>query len=339
MAVGRKELGREQPFSGKLFKKRLRILQIGGFEAFGEPAVQRRQQVMGAPPLAPIGPEPGKIAGGAKLEDARRSLTGGGQRGVESGLGSPSVTAVAAEQARARSRCSSAVRQKCSPVASARAKPSLIAACASSSRPSRQLGIGEQHQEIGVQVHRAHGRAPVEEIPHVLGGTVILLLVDGAPRGQDARFGVVYGEAVLVGEPREPDGAAVELFKFASELQQQRAPREGVRDHLRLPERQRVRDTLRVGSQRPLRMTQKKQSIAALGEAALPASWPPRSAPAFHGGRSRRGEHMVHVVAGRFQITAEQTRCGQRMARLHLMIDIALGFGLRQESVAAATAE
>ena len=70
MVVGRQELGREQPFSGKVFKKRLRILQIGSTEAFGEPAVDRREKVVGISPLAPIGPKPGEIAGGAKLEDA-----------------------------------------------------------------------------------------------------------------------------------------------------------------------------------------------------------------------------------------------------------------------------
>jgi hypothetical protein len=43
------------------------------------------------PPLAPIGPKPGKIAGGSKFEETRRLVTGGGQRGVESGLGNPSV--------------------------------------------------------------------------------------------------------------------------------------------------------------------------------------------------------------------------------------------------------
>ena len=69
---------------------------------------------------------------------------------------------------------------------------------------------------------------------------------------------IVYGEPVLIGESREQRGTAVELFKFASELQQHRAPREGVRDHLRLPERPRVRDPLRVMGQRPPRITQKK---------------------------------------------------------------------------------
>ena len=191
---------------------------------------------MGVPPLAPIGPEPGKIAGGSKLEDARRLVTGGGQRGVESGLGNPSVTGVES-QAGARAQ----------PVQLRRAK---VLACrlgagqtlfdrgrslVRSAEP--QPGVGEQHEEIGVHEDRAHGRAPVEEISHLLGGAVIPLLANGAPCGQDARFGVVYGEPVLVGEPREQDGAAVELFEFASELQQYRAPVVGVRDHLGLPER------------------------------------------------------------------------------------------------------
>jgi hypothetical protein len=69
VAVGQRRLGGE--FLGKVPKKRLRILQVGGIEAFGEPGVDRRKQVVGVPPLAPIGPEPGEIAGGSKLEDAR----------------------------------------------------------------------------------------------------------------------------------------------------------------------------------------------------------------------------------------------------------------------------
>ena len=218
---------------------------------------------MAFPPLAPIGPEPGKIAGGSKLEDARRLTTGGGERGVESGLGAPSVTGVAS-QAGAGAQ----------PVQLRRAKVLACRLGAGQTLLDRGLrlvrsaepqpGVGEQHEEICVNEDRAHGRAPVEEISHLLGGAVIPLLVNGAPCGQDARFGVVYGEPVLVGEPREQRGAAVELFEFAGELQQHRAPVEGVRDDLRLPERQRVRDALRVTGQRPLRIAQKKQSSAAV---------------------------------------------------------------------------
>ncbi len=156
---------------------------------------------------------------------------------------------------------------------------------------------------------RAHGGAPVEEISHHLGGAVIPLLVDGAPCGQNARLRIVYGEPVLVGEPRKQDGAAVELFEFAGELQQHRAPVESVRDHLRLPERPRVRDALRVTGQRPFRIAQKKQSSAAGGEGALP------SVVAAKGQRLRsmaidlvESERAVDVVTIRLQIAAEQTR-------------------------------
>ena len=298
----------EQPFLGKLFKERLRILQVGSMEAFGEPAVDRRQQVVGVPPLAPIGPKSGKIAGRSKLEDARRLVTGGGQRGVESGLGDPIGTGVAS-QAGARAQ----------PVQLCRAK---VLACRRGARQALlehrlrlvrsaepQPGVGEQHEEIGVHKDRAHGRAPVEEVPHLFGGAVIPLLVEGAPCGQDARFGVVYGEPVLVGESREQGDAAVELFEFAGELQEQRAPVVGVCDDLRLPERQRVRDALRVTGERPLRIAQKKKSIAALGEAALPGVVAAKgerllSVPAD----LVEGQRAVHVVKTRFQITTIYTR-------------------------------
>ena len=121
-----------------------------------------------------------------------------------------------------------------------------------------QPSVGQQHEEIGVHKDRTHGRASVEEISHLLGGAWIPLLVNRAPCGQDARFGVVHSEAVLVGEPREQGGPAVELFEVASELQQHRPPVVGVRDHLGLPERQRMRNTLRVTGERPLGIAQKK---------------------------------------------------------------------------------
>src|ERR1700722_4652737 len=215
--------GLARPFLGKVLKERLRILQIASFEAFGEPTIRRRQQVVRFPPLAPIGPEPGKIAGGSKLEDARRLATGGGQCGVESGLGAPSVMGIAS-QAGARAK----------PVQLRRAK---VLACrlgagqallkhglrlVQSAEPEPR--VGEQHEKISLHKNRTHGRAPVEEVSHLLGGAVIPLLANGTPCGQDARFRVVYGEPMLVGEPREQGGAAVELFEFASELQQYRTP-------------------------------------------------------------------------------------------------------------------
>jgi hypothetical protein len=99
-----------------------------------------------------------------------------------------------------------------------------------------QPSVGEQHEKIGMQADRAYGRAPVEEILHLRGGAVIPLLANGAPCGEDARFGVVC-EPVLVGEPREQDRAAVKLFEFASELQKHRAPVVSVGEHVWLPER------------------------------------------------------------------------------------------------------
>ena len=199
-----------------------------------------------------------------------------------------------------------------------------------------QPGVGEQHEEIGVHVDRAHGRAPVEEISHRFGGAVIPLLVHGAPCGQDARFGGVYGEPVLVDEPRDQDGAAVELPEFASELQQQhRGVAVGMCDHLGLPERQRMRDALRVTRQRTLRIAQKKQSIGAVEEAAL------SGVVAAKGQRLRsmaaglvEGQPAVCVVTACLQIAAKQMRRPQSMARLHLEIGIAVRLSLSQERVA-----
>ena len=327
-------LGRRAPFLRKLSKERLRILQVGSFEAFGEPAVDRREQVVGVPPLAPIGPEPGKIAGGAKFEDARRSVTGIRERCVESGLGNLSVTGVESQAG----ACSQPVQLGRAKVLASRlsAGQTLFDRGLSLVRSAEpQPGLGEQHEEIGVRVDRAHGRAPVEEISHVLGGAAIPLLVDGAPCGQYARVRVVDGEPMLIGEPRGEDGASVELFEFASELQNHRALVLCVCDHLGLPECQRVRDALRVSSQRPLRIAQKKQSGAADAEGALPGI------VAAKGERLRsmaanlvEGEPAVHVVTGRLQIAAVQTRRPQRMARLQLVIGVTVRLGFRQERIA-----
>jgi hypothetical protein len=42
--------------SGKLGEQHLGLLQIGSVEAFGEPTVDRREQVISSSPLAAIGP-------------------------------------------------------------------------------------------------------------------------------------------------------------------------------------------------------------------------------------------------------------------------------------------
>ena len=208
---------------------------------------------MGIPPLAPIGPKPGKIAGGSKLEDARRLAAGGGERGVESRLGAPSITGVAS-QAGARAQPvqlrRAKVRAGCLGVGQTLLDRGLSFVRSAEPQP----GVREQREKVGVHGHRAHAGAPVEEISDHFDGAGIPLLLDGAPCGQDPRFGVVYGEPMLVDEARKQDDAAVELFEFAGKLRQHRAPVERVRDHLGLPERTRVRDALRVTGQRPVRI-------------------------------------------------------------------------------------
>ena len=109
-----------------------------------------------------------------------------------------------------------------------------------------------------------------------------------------------------------------------------------VGDHVGLPERQRVRgQPSALRGQRPFRITQKKQSIAAAAEGAL------SGVVAAKGQRLRsmptdlvEGQRAVHVVTTRFQIAAENTRRPQRMARLHLVIGVSVRFGLRQERIA-----
>jgi hypothetical protein len=83
----------------------------------------------------------------------------------------------------------------------------------------------------------------------------------------------------------------------------------GVGDHLRLAQRHCVRDGLRVTGQRPLRIAQKKESSAAVGEAALPGV----VAAKGQGLRSVpvhlvEGERALHVITDRVQIAAEYRR-------------------------------
>jgi hypothetical protein len=51
--------------SRQFAEQRLCVLQIGGVEAFGEPAVDRREKVAGFGPSALLAPEPGEISSGA----------------------------------------------------------------------------------------------------------------------------------------------------------------------------------------------------------------------------------------------------------------------------------
>ena len=70
--------------SRQLIEQRLRLLQVGGVEAFGKPAIDRGDEVAGFGAPALLAPQPGEIADGAQfqrfcllgLRDADRLLKG-----------------------------------------------------------------------------------------------------------------------------------------------------------------------------------------------------------------------------------------------------------------------
>ncbi len=99
----------------------------------------------------------------------------------------------------------------------------------------------------------------------------------------------------------------------------------GVRDPLGLPERPRMRDALRVTGQRRVRIAQEKQSAAAVHEAALPGVVAPKNQRLTSMAVDLvERERAVYVATTRLQITAVYTRRPQRMARLHLVIGVAV---------------
>src|SRR4051794_10185435 len=53
--------------SRKLDQQRLRLFEVGGTEAFGEPAVDRREKIAGLGVAALVAAEPGKACCGAQL--------------------------------------------------------------------------------------------------------------------------------------------------------------------------------------------------------------------------------------------------------------------------------
>jgi hypothetical protein len=57
--------------SRQLVQQGLGVLQIGGVEAFGEPAVDRGEEVAGLSAFALIAPQAGKAGGGAQLPRTR----------------------------------------------------------------------------------------------------------------------------------------------------------------------------------------------------------------------------------------------------------------------------
>ena len=64
--------------SCQLIQQRLRLLQDRRVEAFGEPAIDRREQIMCLGPPALVTPEPGEAGRGSQLEKLRALLFGNG---------------------------------------------------------------------------------------------------------------------------------------------------------------------------------------------------------------------------------------------------------------------
>src|SRR5579864_6195878 len=69
----------------QLVEQRLGLLEIARVEAFSEPAVDRREEIMGLVPLALIAPEPRQARGGAKFPGFSLLLTCNRERALEIG--------------------------------------------------------------------------------------------------------------------------------------------------------------------------------------------------------------------------------------------------------------
>jgi len=78
----------------QLLQQRLRVDQVAGVEAFGEPAVDRGEEVAGFGALALIAPEAGEARRGAQLQGSRTLLAG---------ARTPSIAASPARSARSAS--------------------------------------------------------------------------------------------------------------------------------------------------------------------------------------------------------------------------------------------
>ena len=65
-----------QADSCQLFEHRLGLSEVGGAEAFGAPAVNRRVEIVGGGALAWIAPQPGETGRGAQLPDSSTLLAG-----------------------------------------------------------------------------------------------------------------------------------------------------------------------------------------------------------------------------------------------------------------------
>jgi hypothetical protein len=62
--------------SAQFLQQRLGLLQVGGVKALGEPAIDRRQQLVGFATFALLLPESGQAHGGAQLQRLRLLATG-----------------------------------------------------------------------------------------------------------------------------------------------------------------------------------------------------------------------------------------------------------------------
>jgi hypothetical protein len=73
----------EPTFSGEFREQRFGLFEVGGVEAFGEPAVDRRQEIMGLGEFALVSPQPGEARRGAQLQGFRLLTPGGIDRSLE----------------------------------------------------------------------------------------------------------------------------------------------------------------------------------------------------------------------------------------------------------------
>ena len=62
--------------SGELIEQRSRVLEVGGVEAFGEPAVDRREQIASRGVAALVAAQSGKARGGAQFPELGLLLPG-----------------------------------------------------------------------------------------------------------------------------------------------------------------------------------------------------------------------------------------------------------------------
>ena len=92
--------------SCQLIEQRLGVLEVGGVEAFGEPAVDRREQVAGLGALALIAPQASEAGRGAQLQGFRLLAAGGVDRPLEPGCCFGTLAGLGQDYA--ASRCSSA---------------------------------------------------------------------------------------------------------------------------------------------------------------------------------------------------------------------------------------